>query len=125
MKRMILAFIAGLLSWIVLITVLNWLLRAGLPGYTKAEPAMSFTLAMQLARLAIAAITSLAAGAIITRLSKGDLRPARTVAVLLVLLFLPVHYQVWSKFPVWYHVTFLGTLYPLVMAGARLRRARP
>lgn len=55
--------------------------------------------------------------------------PARIAASLMVLLFLPVHYSVWEKFPVWYHAFFLITLAPAVLLGAAIwappRRGHP
>ena len=37
MKRSILACLAGLLTWIVVVTVINRVLRLSLPNYTAAE----------------------------------------------------------------------------------------
>ena len=91
MKRAILAFAAGLVLWILVISVLNRGLRVLMPGYALAEPTMSFTLGMQ---------------------------------VLLLIAFVPVHVQLWSLFPFWYHLVFLGTLVPLMLLGSRLSRLR-
>jgi hypothetical protein len=38
-------------------------------------------------------------------------------------LFTPVHIQIWSRLPVWYHLFFLGTLAPLAALGAWCRGA--
>ena len=35
-------------------------------------------------------------------------------------MFLPAHIALWSKFPVWYHLTFLLTIIPAVLVGALL-----
>jgi hypothetical protein len=43
-------------------------------------------------------------------------------AVIMVLLFLPVHYMLWAKFPIWYHLFFLITLAPTMLIGAALRQ---
>ena len=40
-------------------------------------------------------------------------------------MFLPVHIAIWNKFPVWYHLTFLVTLVPLVVVGSWLWQGRP
>ena len=45
MKRSILACLAGLLTWIVVVTVINRVLRLSLPNYTAAEHTLQFTLA--------------------------------------------------------------------------------
>jgi hypothetical protein len=38
---------------------------------------------------------------------------------LLLLLFLPTHYLLWQRFPVWYHLVFLGSLIVIPLLGAR------
>ena len=63
MKRPILAFAVGLVVWVVVISLLNRGLRTFVTGYAAAEPTFSFTLGMLVLRLAIAALTSLIAGA--------------------------------------------------------------
>ena len=45
--------------------------------------------------------------------------------VLMLLLFIPEHVRLWDKFPVWYHLTFLGSLVPLRVAGGRLTGRAP
>ena len=35
-------------------------------------------------------------------------------------MFVPLHIAIWSKFPVWYHLTFLLTIIPAVLVGALL-----
>jgi hypothetical protein len=44
--------------------------------------------------------------------------------VLLLVVFIPDHVRLWSIFPVWYHMTFLVTLVPLVVLGSWLARPR-
>ena len=124
MKRLIFAFVAGLALWLVVATLLNLGLRAGLAGYALAEPTMSFTLGMKVARLILGALASLAAGA-----AAGLIAPSRTglpwvLGAVVLAAFIPVHVQLWGKFPVWYHLVFLGTLVPLVVLGAALIRSR-
>lgn len=124
MKRTVLAVCAGLVTWIVLASLFFRALRYGMPGYTAAEPAFAFTLGMQLARLGSAAVTSLAAGAVAAWVAPQDPRSPWIVGVILLAGFVPVHVHVWHNFPLWYHLSFLVTLVPLVALGARLRRAR-
>ena len=64
MKRSVLACLAGLLTWIVVVTVINRVLRVSLPNYTAAEQTLQFTLGMKWARLLMAIVTSLVAGAV-------------------------------------------------------------
>ena len=45
------------------------------------------------------------------------------LALLILALFVPVHVSLWSTFPVWYHLVFLGSLVPLVILGSALLRS--
>ena len=120
MRRTIVAIVAGLAAWVLFVTVLNWGLRLWLPGYSSAEPVMAFSLTMQIARLSIAALTSVAAGALVHTIAPASRLAPWIVGLVLVLLFVPAHVSLWHKFPVWYHLTFLVTLAPLVFLGTRL-----
>jgi hypothetical protein len=118
MWRTISSIIVGLIAWVLIVTLLNWGLRLGLPGYHAAEPAMQFTLTMMIGRLLIAALTSLAAGALVSLITPGKRWAPWVVGLILLALFVPEHIRLWDKFPVWYHLTFLVTLVPIVVAGA-------
>ena len=124
MIRSVLAVISGLVTWIVVATLGNFLIRALLPGYVAAEPGMTFTLAMLVARLAVGVVSSLAAGFATAAVARGNVLAVYVCAAVLVLCFLPVHYGLWSKFPLWYHAFFLVTLAPWVLAGAAVQRRR-
>jgi L-asparagine transporter-like permease len=95
-----------------------------LAGYAAAEPTMSFTLGMLVSRLVIAALASLIAGAIAAWIAPASRRMPVLLGLALLLAFLPVHVKLWSLFPFWYHLVFLGTLVPLIVLGARLPRLR-
>jgi hypothetical protein len=118
---MIMGVVAGLVAWVAIVTVLNWGLRLWLPGYAAVEHAMEFTLAMKIARLSMAALTSLAAGAVIRAVAPASRWAPWIAGLVLLILFLPSHVYLWNKFPLWYHLTFLLTLAPLMALGARLR----
>ena len=48
-------------------------------------------------------------------------QPARrpvAVVVLLVALFIPVHYALWERFPLWYHLVFFVSLLLMTVLGA-------
>jgi len=122
MVRTIGAVVAGIVAWVVIATLLNFGLRALLPGYHAAEPAMAFTLTMKIARLTIGALTSLAVGALVRIIAPQSRYVPWTVGFVMLALALPDHILIWNKFPVWYHLTFLVTLAPLVWLGARLAR---
>jgi hypothetical protein len=124
-KRPILALLAGLVVWLVAISVLNRGLRITLAGYAGAEPAMSFTLGMLWSRLLIGALSSLLAGAIAGWIAPRSPRVPVLLGILLLLALMPVHLRLWSLFPLWYHLVFLGTLVPLIVLGSRLARPRP
>lgn len=124
MKRSVLALLAGLALWVLMVSLLNRGLRVGIIGYAAAEPTMSFTLGMKVGRLLIGAVASLAAGAATGMIARSKTGLPWLLGAILLLAFVPEHIQIWTKFPVWYHLTFLGTLVPLVALGARLTRGR-
>lgn len=125
MKRSILALLAGFAAWAVVATLLNFGLRAGIPGYHQAEPAMNFTLGMKIARLIfLGAFSSLSAGAIAALIAPSRRGVPWLLGAIVLAMFIPVHVQLWAKFPVWYHLTFLLTLVPLVALGAAMARGR-
>ena len=124
MKRSILGLIMGLAVWVLVASLLNRGLRFGLEGYAAAEPQMTFTHAMMAARLALGALASLAAGAVTRAVAPSSTRVLWVLGAVLLAAFIPVHVQLWTKFPVWYHLVFLGTLVPLVVLGGTITRNR-
>jgi hypothetical protein len=125
MKRAILAFIAGAVVWVLVASVLDRVLRFIIPGYAMAEPRMAFTFGMMVARLIIAALTSLAAGAVTAMVAPASPPVPWVLGAVMLVLFIPDHLRLWSLFPLWYHLTFLVTLVPLVVLGARLTHTAP
>ena len=118
--RAILGIIAGLVTWLIVATLLNFGLRLSIPGYVQAEPVMAFTLTMKIGRLLLSAISCLAAGAVVRWIAPAASWAPWVAGAIVLAMFLPVHIKVWHVFPVWYHLTFLLTLIPLFMLGARL-----
>ena len=108
--------------------------RAGLIVNTKgrvervpclaAEPQMTFTHGMMAARLAMGALASLAAGAVTKAVTRSNTRVSWVLAVFLLAAFIPVHVRLWTKFPVWHHLVFLGTLVPLILLATTFPRNR-
>jgi hypothetical protein len=126
MGRTIGSVVAGIVAWGVIVTVLNFALRAAIPGYHAAETTLQFTLAMKIGRLTEAALTSLAAGAVVGRIAPSKRWAPWLVGLIVLAMFLPVHIGLWAKFPVWYHLAFLVPLVPLVVLGGWLAaRNRP
>ena len=114
------AVIAGLVTWIFVATVINLPLRAGWPHYHDAETALNFTLGMKLARLVLGALSSLCGGFVAGWITRGRTVAATALGIVLLTVFVPNHYLLWAKFPVWYHLAFLVPLAPLVALGASL-----
>ena len=121
--RLVLAIVAGFIAWFVVATVANILVRWLVPGYAQVEKAMDFSLGMMVARLIVGAAASIAAGAACAAVARARV-PEYVFSVLLLALFVPVHVNLWAKFPWWYHLLFLGSLVPLVILGARLIGSR-
>jgi hypothetical protein len=118
MIRSIVAVVVGFVVWFVVATLGNILERLAIPGYADVERAMTFTLAMMIGRLAIGIASSLAAGAVAAAI--GSPIAVRVLAVVMIVFFLPVHYTLWDRFPVWYHAFFLLSLAPAIWAGSLL-----
>ena len=118
--RVVLAIAAGFVVWFAVATVGNFAIRWLLPGYSEVEKAMEFSSSMLFARLLLGAIASLAAGAACIAIDRNARVAIYLFALLLLALFVPVHVGLWAKFPMWYHIVFLGSLVPLVVLGARL-----
>jgi hypothetical protein len=120
MNRFILACLAGLLTWILVVSVIDRVLGLSLPNYTAAEHTLQFTLGMKWARLLMAIVTSVMAGAVTGWISRSGRWAPSIVGGVVFAMFLPVHSAIWSRFPVWYHLTFLLTIVPAVLVGALL-----
>ena len=91
MWRNVLAVLGGLVAWAVIVTLINFGLRAGLSGYTAAEHTLDFTLAMKIARLTMAAATSLLAGAATRAIAPKSRWAPWIVGGVILVLFLPEH----------------------------------
>jgi hypothetical protein len=125
MWRTIGAIIAGLAGWAVIVTVINWGLRLAIPGYRLAEHTLVFTLEMKIARLTMAAVTSVATGVLVRVIAPGSRLAPWIVGLAVLALFVPAHVQLWHRFPIWYHLSFLVPLVPLVALGAWLASRAP
>jgi hypothetical protein len=120
--KIVLAVLIGFVVWFVVATVANLLIRASLSDYAAAELATRFTVPMLFARLAVGAVSSVAAGLACALSIRTIPAAVKVFAVALVLFFLPVHYSLWAQFPLWYHAVFLVSLAPLVLVGAWVAR---
>ena len=79
---------------------------------------------MLLVRLVLGAGASIAAGVACAAVRSSTRLPRYVFALLLFALFVPVHVSLWDKFPIWYHIIFLGSLAPLVVLGTKLLGSR-
>jgi hypothetical protein len=99
MIRSILAVIVAIATWFIVATIGNWILRAALPGYSAVEVSMNFTLTMMICRLLLGLVSSLCAGFVCAAIARNK-GAAKVAAAIMVVLFLPVHYMLWAKFPI-------------------------
>jgi hypothetical protein len=122
MWRAVGSIVAGLAAWAVVVTLLNFGLRAAIPDYHAAEATLQFSLAMKIGRLTEAALASVAAGAIIGLIAPSKKWAPWAAGLILLAMFLPEHVKLWLRFPLWYHLAFLVPLAPLFALGSFLAR---
>jgi hypothetical protein len=128
--RVIVGIFMTVVAFVALATVGFIALRIAWPQYAIVEqavnayyaggPAAQFDEMMMIARLVVAAVSSTFA-AWVTALTLRDGRVAPLAGGLALLaVFIPIHYGLWDKFPIWYHATFLTSLLVLAFVGGRL-----
>jgi hypothetical protein len=126
MLRQIGGVVSGVVVWFLIANVGNHVLRVTWPGYSEVEVAKTFTLGMLIARLLLGAISSLCAGFVTAWVSNRSVLAIKSLAGLLLIVFLPV-ITLWERFPPWYHVIFLASLVVVTLLGGLLyprRRSR-
>jgi hypothetical protein len=116
--RTLVAIVGGLFVWFLVAIAGNAGLRFLLAGYSSVETSMQFTLGMMIARLLLGALASVGAGYATSWISKKGLFATLVVGALLTAMFVPVHYGLWDKFPIWYHIVFLTSIVPMTVLGA-------
>jgi hypothetical protein len=125
---MILGIVGGFVVWWVVASIGNVLFRVSWPGYAEVEPAMTFTFAMLVGRLLLGAVSSLCGGLVAAWIASGNATTAKVLGIVLTLFFLPVHYGLLDRFPIWYHLIFLALLFPITLVGSflflRMNRAK-
>lgn len=124
MARRMLAVVAGLAVWVAVVSVAGVIMRRAWGQYASVADAMSFTLSMMLARLAIGTLATLAAGWVTAVIARRWIPARLTAGLLLLVVFVPQHIMLWDKFPVWYHLTFLASLVPLTYLGGNMTAPR-
>jgi len=124
MAKKILGVVAGLVVWVIVVSIAGSIMRAVWPAYASVADAMTFTLPMMIARLSIGAVATVAAGWVAGMITGRSTIATVLPGVLLLLAFIPEHISLWEKFPVWYHLTFLLSLIPLTFAGGQIAPAQ-
>jgi len=117
----------GFVVWFVVASIGNVLFRMSWPGYAQVEAAMTFTLAMLVGRLLLGVLSSLCGGFVVAWIARGNATATWILGIVLTVFFVPVHYGLLDKFPIWYHLVFLASLLPVTLLGASLfvRSRRP
>jgi hypothetical protein len=120
MARAIAAVVAGVIAWMLIATVGNLAIRLTWPSYAEVEAAMRFTPEMMISRLFLGALSSLGAGWLAARITNQRRGAIYALAGILIAIFIPTHYALWEKFPLWYHALFFASLAVMTVLGARL-----
>jgi len=124
--RTVLGVIAGIVAWLVIVTLIDRPMRYFWPDYAANFTAMTFTLPMMLARLTESTIALVLATIIAIRVAPASRHVALAFGTLIFLIFAPYHLlMIWNKFPVWYHAYFLASLIavPLIVAAVMRQTA--
>jgi len=117
--RTVFGVIAGIVAWLVIVTIIDRPMRYFWPDYAANFSAMTFTLPMMLARLTESTIALVLAAIIAMCVAPASRYVAWAFGIVMFLIFAPYHVLVvWSKFPIWYHAYFLASLLavPLIVA---------
>ena len=120
---MLLAVVTALLTYVVVGAGGLLALAATWPGYGAVAPTRGFSFGMLSARLVVALVAALAAGAVAGR-SHGA--RAAWMAGIVVLAVASYRHLVllWAPYPAWYHAAYLLPLVPAMIAAAALTRPR-
>jgi hypothetical protein len=107
--RVFLGVIVGMVLWLALVSVGGIGLRMW-PAYVAAEPSYGFDISMMLARLALSTVCLVIAALVVERVGRPLRWTALAFGIVMLAAFIPVHINLWPKFPPWYHLYFLSSL---------------
>jgi hypothetical protein len=124
MVRTVLSVIAGIVAWGIVATAINYGMRHAWPDYAAVEKAMTFTLPMMLARLTESTVALVLAAIVTARIAPQSRYAPWALGIVMLLCFLPIHYSIWSKFPIWYHAYFLASLVAISVIVGRLAQPK-
>ena len=124
MVRTVLGVVAGVVTGLVVVTVIDRTMRYFWPDYAAVFAAMTFTLPMMVARLTESTIALIIASLVTIRVAAASRIAPWAFAVLMFVPFAYYHSTIWAKFPVWYHAFFLGSLIvvPVLVGNLRSRK---
>jgi hypothetical protein len=117
MRNKLASFALGMATWMLVAALGNLALRAGVPGYAEVESTMQFSIFMLCLRLAMGLTATVTAGMLAGYVSRSGSVGHRLGALFLV-LFGANHVYLWAKFPVWFHLAFLCSLWPAAIVGS-------
>lgn len=126
MVRTVLGVIAGIVAWLVIVTLIDRPMRTFWPDYAANFTAMTFALPMMLARLTESTIALVLAALIAIRVAPASRYVAWVFGIVMLLIFAPYHLlMIWNKFPAWYHAYFLASLIaiPLIVTAVMRQTA--
>jgi hypothetical protein len=124
MVRTVLGVVAGIVVWLVVVTVIDRTMRHFWPDYAAAFAAMTFTLPMMIARLAESTVALIIASVITVRVAPASRIAPWAFGILMFAVFAPYHYTIWPIFPIWYHAYFLASLLAIPVIVARAMRGK-
>jgi hypothetical protein len=117
MIRVLGALVAGAVVWEAIVILSTLAGRFVWPDYAAVETLRVFTLDMLFSRLMVGAIATVAFGAVVAWVARGDKGTFRTALALWLAYSVVDHYFVWDQFPIWYHLLYLAYIVPLAMLG--------
>jgi hypothetical protein len=118
------AAVAGLVCALALAFLCDQIALNVWADYAAPLPDRSFTLPMQIARLAVGLTAMVAGGFVASAIAAQDQRPVLWLGIVGLAGGLWVHLQepTWSSYPLWYHVVYLSYLVPGAFLGGWLSR---
>ena len=122
MARTVLGAIAGIVTWMVAVTVVGFVIGQMWPELAVAgRNPPTLTLAMLATRLCISFACSVLCGAVAAWVGRDGMTAALAAGVVLLIGWGTYHVAViWHLFPVWYHLTFFVSLPVFSLLGGRL-----
>jgi hypothetical protein len=89
MSKKILAVIAGLVVWVIIVMAIGQIMRSSWPAYANVAAAMTFTLPMLVARLSISVVATFAAGLVTASIAPRSTLVSLMPGMLLLVAFIP------------------------------------